>query len=78
MIYLNFLLNRQKVLEIIQSLQKKDTAKIDEIVQDILALQAPEFHTEVLEAIQTLREKSNDRWYMLSDLWDYIQHWEGA
>ncbi len=63
---------RSKVIKIIKAIQKADTSERDDLIDQVYKLVSPGDHQRLHAAIQTLTAKNDARWYMVTDLWDYL------
>ena len=66
-------LSHSKILQIIKALQMNQENKVEEIITDSLSLVPIENRNEAQSAIECLMKKAPDRWYLLSDLRDYLE-----
>jgi len=66
-----------KIIKIIQALQVSNSTEIKATKERMIELVGKEHREEVQDAITAIESTSEQRWYFLSDLWDYIPYWEG-
>jgi len=64
--------SRGKVYEIIEAIQKNQTAQVDEILKQVYRLIPSKDRDGVQHAIASLIAENVTRWYIVADLWDYI------
>lgn len=67
--------SKGNVLDIVQAIQKGETRRVSDITSKIYALLPADRRTDVQTAIAALTHENLARWYLVSDLWDYIQEW---
>ena len=65
-----------KIIKIIQALQVRNSIEKEAINKRMIELVDKEYREEVQDAITAIESTSEQRWYFLSDLWDYIPYWE--
>ncbi len=63
---------KSKALEIVYALQQGQKDQIEPLTKQILRLVPSEKRDQVTEALQTLTQAGPARWFLATDLWDYI------
>lgn len=63
---------KSKALEIVYALQQGQRDKLDPLTNQILRLVPRENREPVAGAVQTLTQAGPARWFLATDLWDYI------
>ncbi len=63
---------RGKALKIIESLKTHNMTAVKKIKENMIELIPAEYRHEIDSAISILTTPSEDRWYLVTDLWDYV------
>jgi hypothetical protein len=65
-----------RVVELARAFSQGDATGVNELRERLIESVAPDQRDVVLAAIDTLTKGNDARWYLLADLWDYLEEWK--
>ncbi len=67
---------RSKVFEVIEAVQEGNMNRVKTISQQIYSLLENDIANKTKNAVNAITKDDPARWYMVTDLWDYIPEWK--